>query len=550
VAGHRRTQALGIFAGVCIALLVAAASREHDRVPGLSDPAAGSVTFDRLRAADGDPRNWLTYSGQYSGQRFSRLGSINQSTVRNLQIRWIHQLRTVDAVEATPLVVDGVMYVTRGNDVIALDAATGRLYWTYSHPLPAKLPLCCGRQNRGLAILDGRLFMATLDAKLIALDAATGTRLWTAVIADPNQGYSSTGAPLVVKDKVITGIAGGEFGIRGFIDAYDAASGARAWRFYTVPGPDEAGHDTWTGDSWQTGGAPTWMTGSYDPALNLLYWGVGNPGPDWNGSQRGGDNLYSDSVLALDADRGTLRWHFQFTPHDEHDWDATQVPVLVDAIRGGRAQKLLYMANRNGFFYVLDRETGAFQLARPFARQTWADGIDEQGRAILKPNIAPTAHGAFVAPSANGAANWWPPAYSPRTGLFYVMAYDGGSVFVSGESAHVPSEMFLGGIVGEEDPAPDGVSAVRAIDPATGDKRWEFPVKAKSMSGLLASAGGLVFGGTVDGYMFALDASSGAELWHRSVGGAVVAAPMTYAVNDTQYVAIAAGNTIVAFSLN
>jgi alcohol dehydrogenase (cytochrome c) len=531
----------------CVTLLLAARARERSSTAHAA--ASSSLTHDRLRAAENDPANWLTYSGQYSGQRYSRLSAVNRGNAAQLQIRWIYQLRTTDAVETTPLVVDGVMYLTRANDVIALDAETGRPYWTYSHPLPAELALCCGRQNRGVAVLGGRLFIATLDAKLVALDAATGMVLWTTIIADPRDGYSSTGAPLVVKDKVITGIAGGEFGIRGFIDAYDAATGARVWRFDTVPGPGAPGHETWAGDSWKNGGAPTWMTGTYDPSLNLVYWGVGNPGSDWNGSQRTGDNLYSDSVVALNPEDGTLRWHFQFTPHDEHDWDATQVPVLVDAIRDGRPRKLLYTANRNGFFYVLERETGAFLLAREFAKQTWAARIDERGRPIVNPGAAPGPEGVFVAPSANGAANWWPPAYSPATGLFYVTAYDGGATFFSGESPHVRGEMLLGGTIGEEDPTPDGISAVRAIDPVAGDRRWEFRLKPKSMSGLLATAGGLVFGGSIDGYVFALDAWSGADLWHRSVGGAVLAAPISYAVHDVQYLSIAAGDTIVTFSL-
>jgi alcohol dehydrogenase (cytochrome c) len=545
-----RASRFGIVGVVCGALIVAAAARERSRTSEPSGRSAGPVTYERLRSAESDSSNWLTYSGQYNGQRYSRLAAVNRHNAGRLQIRWIYQLRTGDAVETAPLVADGVMYLTRANDVIALDAATGRPYWTFSYPLPVTLPLCCGRQNRGLAILDGRLYMATLDAKLLALDASTGMLLWTTVIADPAEGYSSTGAPLVVKDKVITGIAGGEFGIRGFIDAYDAVTGARVWRFDTVPGPGAPGHETWAGESWQNGGAPTWMTGSFDPSLNLVYWGVGNPGPDWNGADRGGDNLYSNSVVALDVDSGTLQWHFQFTPHDEHDWDATQVPVLVDTVRAGRARKLLYFANRNGFFYVLDRETGAFQLAREFARQTWAERIDERGRPILRPNTSPTPSGVFVAPSANGAANWWPPAYSPATGLFYVTAYDGGATFFSGANAHVTGEMHLGGTIGEEDPAPDAVSAIRAIDPFSGARVWEFVLKPKSMSGLLATAGGLVFGGSIDGYVFALDASTGADLWHRSVGGAVIAAPITYAVNDAQYVAVAAGDTVVVFSVD
>ena len=545
----RSVLAFAILGALCVALILAA-SRTRRGDSDFASSIGRPVDAERLRAAITDADNWLTFGGQYSGQRYSRLQAVNRGSVGHLQIKWMYQLRTTDNIETTPLVADGVMYLTRANDVIALDAGTGRPYWTYSHPLPDKLLLCCGRQNRGLAILNGRIYMATLDAKLVALDAATGMLLWTTAIADPAEGYSSTGAPLVVGDKVITGVAGGEFGIRGFIDAYDAVTGARVWRFDTVPGPDSPGNDTWAGDSWKNGGAPTWMTGTSDPALNLLYWGVGNPGPDWNGARRAGDNLFSDCVLALDPDAGTLRWYFQFTPHDEHDWDATQVPVLVDAVRNGRLRKMLYTANRNGFFYVLDRETGEFLLGREFARQTWAERLDERGRPVVKPGSAPTAQGVFVSPSANGAANWWPPAYSPVTKLFYVTAYDGGATFFASESTYTVGEMQLGSTIGEEDPTPDGRSAIRAIDPATGARAWEFPLQPKAMSGLLATAGGLVFGGGIDGYVFALDASSGADLWHRSVGAAVTAAPITYAVRGTQYVAIAVGTAVVAFSLD
>ncbi len=398
-------------------------------------------------------------------------------------------------------------------------------------------------------MLDGRLFLATLDAQLLAIDAATGTLVWRTQLADPHEGYSSTGAPLVVKDKVITGIAGGEYGIRGFIDAYDAATGSRVWRFYTVPGVDEPGNETWADNSWASGGAPTWMTGSYDPGLNLVYWGVGNPGPDWNGSTRRGDNLYSDSVVALDGDSGALRWHFQFTPHDEHDWDATQVPVLVDAQVEGRTIPLLYFANRNGFFYVLNRATGAFRLARPFAQQTWAERIDERGRPVRKPGTTPTPTGVYVSPPSRGATNWWSPAYSPQTGWFYVTAYDGVGAFYAGESTFTPGMMYLGS--GADDEAPDGraLSAVRAIDPATGDRVWEFRLQPRSMAGLLATAGGLIFGGGIDGYVFALDARTGADVWHRSLGGAVAAAPIMYAADGADYLAIAAGDVIVAFAL-
>jgi alcohol dehydrogenase (cytochrome c) len=545
-----RTAVIGFIIAAGMALGLTADWEGASRPARSSAP--GSVTFERIRNADAEPWNWLTYSGQYNGQRFSRLASITTANVRRLRIKWIYQLRTMDTIQTTPLVADGVMYLTRANDVIALDAATGRPYWTYSHPVPPGVAFCCGRQNRGLALMDGRLFLATLDARLVALDAASGSLLWSTPIAEARDGYSSTGAPLVVKDKVITGIAGGEFGARGFVDAYDVTNGTRLWRFQTVPGPGEPGHETWAGDSWRSGGAPTWTTGSYDPALNLLYWGVGNPGPDWNGIQRAGDNLFSDSVLAIDPDTGSLRWHFQFTPHDEHDWDATQVPVLVDASFNGRVRKLLYTANRNGFFYVLDRQTGEFLLGREFAMQTWADGLDARGRPILKPGTAPTIEGVVVAPPSNGATNWWPPAYSPDTGWFYVMAYDGRGAFFSSnvEDSYARGAMYLGGSASDDDPSNAGISAVRALDPLTGRRVWEFPLASKSSSGLLASAGGLLFGGSIDGYVFALDASTGAERWHVSVGGAVLAPPIAYAARDVGYVAVAAGDAIVAFTLD
>ena len=329
-----------------------------------------------------------------ASQRYSRLVQIDKSNVAELQVKWIYQLRTLSDVETSPLVVDGIMYLTQSpSNVVALDGATGRPFWTYEHPLPEKLSLCCGRQNRGVAILGDKLFLGTLDARLIALEAKTGAVIWNVKSAEASEGYSKTAAPIVVKDKVISGIAGGEYGVRGFLDAYDAETGERAWRFYTIPGEGEKNNDSWEGDSWKTGGAPTWVTGSYDPELNLIYWDTGNPGPDWNGETRKGDNLYSDSVVALDADTGELEWYFQFTPHDVHDWDATQTPLLVDMEFDGRPRKLMLWPNRNAFFYVLDRETGEFLLGSPFAMQTWAKGLDERGRPIRIPNMFPSEEG-------------------------------------------------------------------------------------------------------------------------------------------------------------
>ena len=520
------------------------------REPAALAAALSPVTAERLVNAEAEPHNWLMYSGDYESRRYSGLDQIHRKSVPQLQVQWAYQLQEPGRAGTTPLVVDGMMYITESpSSVIALDAATGRLYWRYDHPLPDELNFCCGPSNRGVAILGDRLFMSTLDAHVVALDARTGSVIWDVEAGDPKAGYSKKAAPLVVGNKVITGIGGGEFGIRGFVDAYEAQTGDRIWRFYTIPGPDHPDNRSWEGDSWRTGGSPTWITGSYDPELNLVYWGTGNPGPGYNGKVRGGDNLYSDSVLALDANTGEMRWYFQFTPHDMHDWDATQIPVLADALFDGRQRKLMLWPNRNGFFYVLDRETGEFLLGKPFAKQTWAEGLDDRGRPIRKPNTSPSEEGTLVAPPAGGAANYWSPSYSPRTGLIYVMAFDGEAKFFIREDEYVAGQRFAGGGPQQTQPIDNEVSAVRAIVPQTGDVKWEYRVQPKSRSGLLSTAGDLLFGGTVDGYFFALDALTGEELWHLSVGGRVNAAPISYAVDGRQYVTIQAGTVLFTFGL-
>ena len=530
---------LGLLAGVAVA-------QQREASPSTSAP----VTYERLLRAEAEPENWLMHGGQYSSQRHSRLTEIDQANVGNLEVKWAHQLWTLADVETTPLVVDGVMYLTQSpSNVIALDAATGRPFWTYEHELPEKLSVCCGLQNRGVAMLGETLFLGTVDARLVALDAKTGNVVWSVQSEDPAAGYSKTAAPLVVKDKVISGIAGGEYGIRGFLDAYDAATGERVWRFYTIPGEGEPGNDTWEGDSWRTGGAPTWVTGSYDPELNLVYWGTGNPGPDWNGEAREGDNLYSDSVVALDADTGELKWHFQFTPHDVHDWDATQTPILVNIEFDGRPRKLMLFPNRNAFFYVLDRESGEFLRGTPFAMQTWAERIDENGRPVRIPGMLPTEEGILVYPSVNGAANWWSNTYSPRTELMYVVTYDGADTFYLGVDEYVPGDLFVGGGAESYVPQEKYASMIRALEPRTGETVWEYPLQAKTMSGLLSTVSDLVFGGSVDGYFYALDAEDGDELWRMNIGGRVKAAPITYMAGGEQLVSIAAGNTIFTFGL-
>ena len=513
-------------------------------------PSFTPVTNERLLNSDAEPENWLHYSGNYFSQRYSLLDQINSTNAGELEMQWAFQLRALDRAETTPLVVDGVMYVTEApSNVIALDARTGSQYWRYNHDLPDDLNYCCGRNNRGVAVLDDRLYMGTLDAHLVSLDAKTGDVIWDVEVADEATGYSITGAPLLVGDKILTGVAGGEYGIRGFVDAYDEVTGELAWRLYTIPGPDDPGNETWAGNSWRTGGSPSWVTGSYDPELNLVYWGTGNPGPDWNGDVRMGDNLYSDAVLAINPDTGEMVWYFQFTPHDVHDWDSTQIPVLADTEFNGEQRKLMLWPNRNAFFYVLDRETGEFLLGEPFARMTWAEGLDQNGRPIRLPNTFPSVEGTTVSPAIGGGTNWFSPSYSPSTDLLYVNAHDGETTYYIRDQEYVAGQTFTGG--GGQTPLPQAnyFSAIRAISPQTAERVWEYPIQPRSTAGVLSTAGDVVFSGTIDGFFFALDAETGEELWHINVGSRVHAAPMSYSVDGKQYVAIAAGNVLYTFAL-
>jgi alcohol dehydrogenase (cytochrome c) len=519
------------------------------------------VSFDRILAAGNEPQNWLTYSGSTMSQRYTTLSDITPQNVKNLELQWQFQARSLEKFEATPLVVDGILYTVQApNNVVALDAATGRIYWTYAFvPSRAARP-CCGQVNRGLAILGDTLFMGTIDAHLIAIDAKSGKPIWNVAVANAAAGYALTHAPLVVKDKVIVGTAGGEYGIRGFLAAYDAKTGKEAWRFYTIPGKGEPGNETWKGDSWQHGGASVWMTGSYDPALNLTYWGIGNPGPDWNGDQRAGDNLYSDCVVALDPDTGKLKWYFQFTPHDTLDYDAVQVPVLADMEWKGQQRKVMLWANRNGFYYVLDRTTGQFLTGKPFSTVNWAKGLDETGRPMRVNGIEPTTEGQRVFPGVQGATNWYSPSFSPRTGLFYIPAWDQySSVFVKAPTDYTEGRRYVGtsprSVVGFQG-APinqrkeeEGYGAVRAIDPKTGEQKWEFKMLDVTDAGILTTATDLLFSGGREGYFFALDGRSGELLWKANVGGAVASGPISYAVNGKQYIAVSAGNSLLVYGL-
>ena len=530
-------------------------------------PLRAQVTYERLRRASEEARNWLTYSGSYWSQRHSLLRQIDPGNVKNLELKWVFQADSLQNFEATPLVVDGIMYFTSPiNDVVALDATTGRLFWMFRYTPDRNSKPCCGSVNRGLAILGDHLFLATLDAHLIALDTRSGKPVWDTTVADVNAAYTMTLAPLVVKDKVVVGVSGGEFGIRGFVAAYDAATGKEAWKFHTIPAPGEPGHETWGNtDAWQHGGAPVWLTGSFDPELNLMYWGVGNPGPDWNPDQRPGDNLYSSSVIALDPDTGTLKWHYQFTPNDGYDYDSVQIPVLVDANWNGSPRKLMMWANRNGFFYVLDRTNGQFMSGTPFVKVNWASGFDAKGRPIQtrQPDGMPTY------PGNQGGTNWYSPSYSPRTGLFYVSAWeDYASVYRKQEVEYKAGQLFLGGQPRAFGPVPNapgvptlrrgpinswteaaGNGAVIAMDPTTGRKKWTFDTTDVIDSGILTTASDLLFVGGREGYFHALDARNGNLLWKANLGGQITAGPMTYQMGDKQFVAIASGHGLYAFGL-
>ncbi|HUQ95309.1 MAG TPA: PQQ-dependent dehydrogenase, methanol/ethanol family [Bryobacteraceae bacterium] len=514
----------------------------------LAATLAAQVPYERIHTAEAEPHNWLTYSGNYAGHRYSPLKQITTANAASLRPVWMYQFES-GSNEVSPLVVDGIIYITAPNFAAALDAHTGRSLWTWNRPLPKDLQtIGFGRVNRGAAILDGMIYVGTLDAYLVALDVRSGAVRWEARVADYKTGHCITVAPLALKDKVVVGISGGEAGIRGFVDAYDAKSGKRAWRHWTIPAPGEPGSETWKGDSWKTGGGSTWVTGAYDPQLNLIYWGVGNPGPDWNGDVRPGDNLYTCSMLALDANTGRRRWHFQFTPHDTHDWDATHVPMLVDATVRGRARKLLVNTNRNAFFYLLDRETGEFLHGSTYAKQTWAKGLDDRGRPILIPRMDPSAEGTLAWPSLQGATNWFSPSYSPLTKMVYVSVREMGAYYYKGEAVYKPGTMFTGG--GERSLRGDqAFGAVRALDLTTGKQQWEFRLKSPPWAGVLSTAGGVVFGGSEEGNFYALDASGGKPLWDFQTGRRIASNPISFGLEGRQYVAVAAGRALIVFGL-
>jgi alcohol dehydrogenase (cytochrome c) len=533
-------------------------TRQNETAGGTRAEAAAnlqvSVSHAQLVAAPEHADDWLTHARTFDGKRYSPLSEITAGNVANLRLRWVHQLATNDPIlEATPLVAGGAMFMSEPpSGVVALDTRTGNPIWHFGRDLPLKMSLCCGRVNRGVALLGQTVFLGTLDAHLVALDAANGTPRWETRVADVADGYSITVAPLAVGDLVIVGVSGGEFGVRGFLAAFAADTGKEVWRFNTIPGPGEPGHDTWKAGSWKTGGGPTWVTGAYDPELDVVYWGVGNPAPIYSGRDRDGDNLYTNSVVALARRTGKLQWHFQFSPHDEHDWDSNQTPVLTELVVPGGKRKVIGWANRNGFYYLLDRSTGEFLLGKPFVKQTWAKGLDPKGRPILAEGGRPTRKGALVYPGVAGGTNWQSPAFHPGLGLMFIPATEGSSIFTNSPpekpEEHQPGTLFVasGAITEELEPT------IKAIDLATGDPRWEYHSPRThgigGRSGLLATGGDLVFG-ACEGQLFALDARTGKELWKIGLGGMTTAPPISFSVDGHQVIAIAAGRSVFLFGL-
>jgi len=506
---------------------------------------------ERYRAVTSQA-DWPSYNGQTTGSRYSTLAQITTGNVSRMVPKWIFSLQNTSHLQVTPVVVNGVMYVTAANECYALDAGTGREIWHYRRPRTKGLVgNAAGGINRGVAIAGDRVFMVTDHAHVIALNRFTGALQWETEMADWRQNYNATGAPLVVGNLVVTGTSGGDEGVRGFVAAYDQATGKEVWRFWTVPRPGEPKSETWQGRGIEHPGATTWLTGTYDPQLDTVYWPTGNPSPDLIGDDRGGDNLYSDSVVALDAKTGTLKWHFQFTPHDVWDYDAQETPALIDATWQGRPRKLLVQANRNGFFYVLDRTDGTFLMGKQYAKTvTWASGLTAQGRPMTVPNMEPSLEGKRVCPSLEGSSNWYSTSFNPATGLYYVQTNDKCGVFTKTPMEWEAGKGFMGGSF-KQAPDEPAQRVLRAIDIQTGRIVWELPQSGAvdSWGGVLSTAGGIVIFGEDSGSLMAADATSGKPLWSFQTSQLWKASPMTYSFDNQQYVAVASGPNIIAFGL-
>jgi len=507
---------------------------------------ASAQTTEQLVKGATDTSNVLNYGMGYNQQRFSPLTQINKDTAKNLVPVWSYSLADDRSEESQPLVYQGVIYVTTHAATMAVDAKTGQQIWKTKVEYPAETPriVCCGIINRGAAIFDGKLFRTTLDANVIALDAKTGKELWRQKAADIKEGYSMTVAPLVADGVILTGISGAEYGTRGFIDGWEPATGKHLWRTHTIPSPDEPGGDTWKGDTWKLGGGSTWITGSYDPELNTVYWGIGNPGP-FNAAVRPGDNLFTCSVLALDPKTGKMKWHFQFTPNNPFDYDSVAEMVLADMTVEGKPTKVLMDANRNGFFYVLDRTNGKLLAANPYVKVTWASGIDmKTGRPIETDLVKDARDGKKVTlyPSILGGKNWEPMSFNPQTGLAYANTLAFGGHYKSEPAVYKAGEMYLGMDLTDVWEFGDGPRGhLKAIDPMSGKTKWEAPSDIPRFSGVLSTAGGVVFTGQLTGEFEAFDADSGKKLWAFQTGSGIEGQPVTWQQDGVQYVAVTSG---------
>ena len=532
-----------------VAYLAGLKSRDFSQT-AKSSPAP-IAPYDRLLHAQAQPQNWMTYWGSYDGHHFSTLDQINTANVGSLTARWVATLIGESILESVPLVVDGVMYVSGSpGEVYALDARTGAQLWSFRRKQDIKNPYQINPFNRGVAVLDGRVFFGTLDDNLIALDAHTGHELWEKRLADTMLGYTLTGAPLALNGKIIVGVAAGESGVQPWLEAFDPANGNKLWHFDIVPQPGDKNFGTWAGDSWKTGGTSSWLTGSYDPETNTLIVGTGNPVPDYNPALRKGDNLYSDCILGLDADTGKLKWYYQNTPNDGHDWDSTQDMVLADQVIDGKPRKLVLHADRNGFFYVLDRTNGKFVFAKNYVRQTWNLGFDKDGKPKVDPKSIPNYAGQVVFP-ATGGTNFEAPSYDDGTKILYLTYADGPTLAISAPAVNEPGKEYLGRGAGTLPPGtPAADQGIMALDTTSGTVKWKFPLTVGSLkTGVLATSGGLVFAATGEARFVALDAVSGKPLWNFRTGQPMSASPISYEVDGKQYVAVASGNLLLSFSL-
>jgi alcohol dehydrogenase (cytochrome c) len=508
--------------------------------------SAGPVTEAKLLKGLADPTEWLLYGGDYANHRHSPVTELNPASVKNLEVAWAFPTGTIGQFSASPTIYDGIMYISSSfNRLFALNAETGELYWRYDHQYPDDLRLCCGPASRGVAIAGDLVLMATLDARIIAFDRFSGSIVWEKEMASYKLGHSATSMPMIVKDLAIIGIAGGEFGVRGFFDAYDIKTGELRWRHYTVPSEGEPGVETWAGESWKTGGAPAWTSGAYDPETDTLYWTTGNPAPDWNGDKRKGDNLFSNSILALDPDTGKQKWYFQFTPHDVWDYDGNNQIFLVDVEREGRTVKAIVQANRNGYFYTLDRQSGAFLDAKAYAEQiNWAT-IDENGRPIVNPASLPDGQSEFrTCPSSLGGMNGaWTGALNQKLGLAFIPSIEACQIFKKGLDIYIPGQTYMAGMPETTD-AEQGKAYgyVSAIDYNSGEVRWRYRDAEPMMAGVVSTEGGVIFTGNQQGYAVALDSVSGDVLWKFKMGGGVRSQPVVYQLNGATYLAIGSGN--------